>query len=177
MPAARGPEHTPSLRPVGSDIAARLRAARATALSENREVAFSFDGESRTYFVEGTGPPQHLPPATDLSIITAREYVRDAHEAPVDVLCRRHIFRWHGQAEPRAAVGQHQDRLADPRYRDLLGGAVRRGEAGFTLVEVLIAFAIVALVLASIYHAIAEAYRGEARAQAREQALAQARAH
>ena len=54
---------------------------------------------------------------------------------------------------------------------------MKRGEAGFTLVEVLVAFVIVALVLASTYHAIAEAYRGQARAQVREQALAQARAH
>ena len=54
---------------------------------------------------------------------------------------------------------------------------MRRDEAGFTLIEVLVAFAIVALVLASVYHAITEAYRGEARAQVREQALAQARAH
>lgn len=54
---------------------------------------------------------------------------------------------------------------------------MRRSEAGFMLIEALVAFAIVALVLASIYHAIAEAYRGEARAQVREQALAQARAH
>lgn len=52
---------------------------------------------------------------------------------------------------------------------------MRRSEAGFMLIEALVAFAIVALVLASIYHAIAEAYRGEARAQVREQALAQAR--
>jgi general secretion pathway protein H len=81
LPSARGPDHTPSLRPVASDIAGRLRAARATALSENRDVAFAFDAESRTYVVEGTGPPQHLPPGTDLSITTARQFVRDAHEA------------------------------------------------------------------------------------------------
>ena len=52
-----------------------------------------------------------------------------------------------------------------------------RDEAGFTLVEVVVAFAVVVLVLASIYHAVAGAYRGEARAQVRDQALAQARAH
>ncbi len=54
---------------------------------------------------------------------------------------------------------------------------VIRDEAGFTLVEVVVAFAVVVLVLASIYHAVAGAYRGEARAQVRDQALAQARAH
>ena len=52
-----------------------------------------------------------------------------------------------------------------------------RDEAGFTLVEVVVAFAVVVLVLASIYHAVAGAYRGEARAQVRDQTLAQARAH
>ena len=52
-----------------------------------------------------------------------------------------------------------------------------RDEAGFTLVEVVVAFAVVVLVLASIYHAVAGAYRGEARAQVRYQALAQTRAH
>jgi len=54
---------------------------------------------------------------------------------------------------------------------------VRWDEAGFTLVEVVVAFAVVVLVLASIYHAVAGAYRGEGRAQVRDQALAQARAH
>ena len=52
-----------------------------------------------------------------------------------------------------------------------------RDEAGFTLVEVIVAFAVVVLVLASIYQAVVGAYRGEARAQVRERALAQARAH
>src|SRR6185295_16840820 len=47
----------------------------------------------------------------------------------------------------------------------------------FTLVEVVVAFAVVVLVLGSVYHAVAEAYRGEARAQVRDRALAQARAH
>jgi len=52
-----------------------------------------------------------------------------------------------------------------------------RDEAGFTLVEVIVAFAVVILVLASVYNAVVEAYRGEARARVRDQALAQARAH
>lgn len=93
LPSALGPDHTHSLRPVASDIAARLRAARATALSENRDVAFSFDAESRTYVVEGTGPPRHLPPATDLSITTAREFVRDAQEARLMFFARLPVAR------------------------------------------------------------------------------------
>ena len=81
LPSMRGPDRTHSLRSVASDITARLRAARATALFENRDVAFTFDAETRTYLVEGTGSPQQLPPATDLSLTTAREFVRDAQEA------------------------------------------------------------------------------------------------
>src|SRR5262249_53970298 len=54
---------------------------------------------------------------------------------------------------------------------------MRRRDAGFTLVEVLVAFAIVTIVLAALYQAIAGAYRGYARAQVREQTLALARAH
>jgi general secretion pathway protein I len=53
---------------------------------------------------------------------------------------------------------------------------VRRRDAGFTLVEVIVAFAIVTLVLAALYQAIAGAYRGYARVQVREQTLALARA-
>src|SRR5262249_17024446 len=66
---------------VGGDITRRLRAARATALAENRDMAFSFDAEARAYAVDGTGPPQQLPPAMALAITTAREFVRDAREA------------------------------------------------------------------------------------------------
>ena len=54
---------------------------------------------------------------------------------------------------------------------------MRQREAGFTLVEVLVAFAIVAMVLAGLYQLIAGAFRGEARAKVHEQALALARAH
>src|SRR5713101_3598620 len=54
---------------------------------------------------------------------------------------------------------------------------MRRRDAGFTLVEVIVAFAIVTIVLAALYQAIAGAYRGYARAQVREQTLALARAH
>jgi len=54
---------------------------------------------------------------------------------------------------------------------------MRRHDAGFTLVEVIVAFAIVTMVLAALYFSIAGAYRGYAHAQVREQALALARAH
>ena len=58
-----------------------------------------------------------------------------------------------------------------------MGVTMRQGEAGFTLIEVLVAFAIVALVLAGIYQALAGAFRGENRAQVQERVLALARAH
>jgi general secretion pathway protein I len=54
---------------------------------------------------------------------------------------------------------------------------MRRHDAGFTVVEVIVSFAIVTLVLAALYHSLAGAYRGYARAQVREQTLALARAH
>jgi len=54
---------------------------------------------------------------------------------------------------------------------------MRRHDAGFTVVEVLVAFAIVTIVLAALYQTVAGAYRGYARVQVREQTLALARAH
>jgi len=83
LPSVRPPDRAHSLRSIAADIAGRLRAARATALAENREVAFAFDAERRAYAVEGTGPPQPLPPAIELSITTAREFVREAQDVKV----------------------------------------------------------------------------------------------
>jgi general secretion pathway protein I len=54
---------------------------------------------------------------------------------------------------------------------------MRRRDAGFTLVEVVVAFAIVTIVLAALYQAVAGAYRAYAQVQVREQTLALARAH
>jgi len=54
---------------------------------------------------------------------------------------------------------------------------MRRHNGGFTVVEVLVAFAIVTIVLAALYQAVAGAYRGYAWVQLREQTLALARAH
>ena len=54
---------------------------------------------------------------------------------------------------------------------------MRRHDRGFTVIEVLVAFAIVAIVLTALYQAVACAYRGYARVQVREQTLALARAH
>lgn len=52
----------------------------------------------------------------------------------------------------------------------------RRGEAGFTLIEVVVAFAVVTLILGAVYEVIAGAWRSFARAQVREQTLTLARA-
>jgi len=54
---------------------------------------------------------------------------------------------------------------------------MRRHDRGFTVIEVLVAFAIVAIVLTALYQAVAGAYWGYARVQVREQTLALARAH
>jgi general secretion pathway protein I len=53
---------------------------------------------------------------------------------------------------------------------------MRRNEAGFTLIEVVVAFAIVTIILAALYQAIAGAWRGFARTQVREETLVLARA-
>src|SRR5262245_41690513 len=58
-----------------------------------------------------------------------------------------------------------------------MGRAMKRHDAGFTLVEVIVAFTIVTMVLAALYYSIAGAYRGYAQTQLREQTLALARAH
>jgi general secretion pathway protein H len=83
LPSLRLPDRAHSLRSIAADIAGRLRAARATALSENREVAFAFDAETRAYAAEGTGAPQPLPATIEISITTAREFVRDAQDIKV----------------------------------------------------------------------------------------------
>jgi general secretion pathway protein I len=54
---------------------------------------------------------------------------------------------------------------------------MRRRDAGFTLVEVVVAFAIVTIILTALYQTVAGAYRGYARVHLREQTLALARAH
>jgi general secretion pathway protein H len=83
LPSVRLPDRVHSLRSIAADIAGRLRAARAIAISENREVAFAFDAETRAYTVEGTGTPQPLPATIEISITTAREFVRDAQDVKV----------------------------------------------------------------------------------------------
>ena len=81
LPSARLPSRGPSLGLIAADITAKLRAARATAIAQNREIAFTFDAEARTYAVEGTGPPEALQPGAGLSITTARQFVRGSEEA------------------------------------------------------------------------------------------------
>jgi|SRR5262245_30598792 general secretion pathway protein H len=81
MPSVRLPSRGPPLGVIAADIAAKLRAARALAIAQNREVAFAFDAKARTYAVESTGPPEPLPPEAELSITTARHLVRGSEEA------------------------------------------------------------------------------------------------
>jgi general secretion pathway protein H len=81
LPSVRLPSRGPPLGLVAADIAAKLRAARALAIAENREAAFAFDAQARTYAVEGTGRPEPLPAGAGLSITTARQLVRGSEEA------------------------------------------------------------------------------------------------
>ena len=71
----------PSLGLIASDIAAKLRAARSMAIAQNRDVSFALDTDARTYSVAGTGSPQTLPAAIDVSVTTARSQIREAKEA------------------------------------------------------------------------------------------------
>jgi general secretion pathway protein H len=71
----------PSLGLVAADMAAKLRAARITAIAQNRDVAFALDTDTRTYGVAGTGAPRTLPAAIAVSVTTAREYIRETKEA------------------------------------------------------------------------------------------------
>ena len=71
----------PSLGLIASDIAAKLRAARSMAIAQNRDVSFALDTDARTYSVAGTGSPQTLPAAIDVSVTTARQYIRESKEA------------------------------------------------------------------------------------------------
>jgi general secretion pathway protein H len=51
------------------------------AIAQNRDVSFALDTNARTYGVAGTGSPQTLPAAIDVSVTTARQYIREAKEA------------------------------------------------------------------------------------------------
>jgi general secretion pathway protein H len=81
LPGVQMPGQGPSLRLVAADMATRLRAARSLAIVQQREVAFAFDSGTRTYGVAGLGAPAALPAAVNVSLTTARQYVRDAGEA------------------------------------------------------------------------------------------------
>lgn len=81
MPSVRLPTRGPPLGLIAADIAAKLRAARTLAIAQNRQIAFVFDAQARTYVVDGTGRPEPLPPGAGLSITTARQLVRGSEEA------------------------------------------------------------------------------------------------
>ena len=108
LPGAQTLGQGPSLRLVASDIAVRLRAARSMAIADNREVAFAFDTASRTYGVVGMGAPQALSATVDVSMTTARQYVRESTEA-------RLIFFSDGTASGGTI------RLTDRRQRIAIG--------------------------------------------------------
>jgi general secretion pathway protein H len=110
LPGAQTPGRNAPLGLVASDIAVRLRAARSTAIAENREVAFAFDAGTRTYGVDGMGAPRALPAAVDLTVTTARSYVRETGEA-------RLVFYSDGTSSGGVI------RLADQRQRVAIGVA------------------------------------------------------
>src|SRR5262245_50693391 len=96
---------------------------------------------------------------------------------PPGVLRRWHILRRYHSAQPRAADDRHNCGVADGCRRCQVGGTVNRREAGFTVVEVVVAFAIAAIVLGGLYSLMTGALRGEATTVVREHALVAARGH
>jgi general secretion pathway protein H len=70
----------PPLGLAASDIAAKLRASRSMAIALNRDVAFALNTDTRTYGVAGMGAPQALPAAVNVSVTTARAYIRETKE-------------------------------------------------------------------------------------------------
>jgi general secretion pathway protein H len=80
LPRAQTLGRGPSVGMVASDIAVKLRTARSLAIAQNRDVSFVLDTDTRTYDVAGTGAPQSLPAAVDLSVTTARSHIREIKE-------------------------------------------------------------------------------------------------
>jgi general secretion pathway protein H len=110
LPGAPTPAQRPSLRLVAADMATRLRAARSMAIAQQREVAFAFDSGTRTYGVDGVAAPRAVPAAVEVSVTTARQYVRDAGEA-------RLVFYSDGTSSGGTI------RLADQRQQVVIGVA------------------------------------------------------
>lgn len=83
LPKLSGRDQTTPVSHLSSDIAVKLRAARAKAVAENREIVFAFDMEDRNYRVEGIGEPRQLPAGISLTITTARNRSGGREEARI----------------------------------------------------------------------------------------------
>jgi general secretion pathway protein H len=118
LPGAQMSGQGRSLRLVAVDIATKLRAARSLAIAQQREVAFAFDIETHTYGVAGVGAPRTLPAAVEVSVTTARQYVRDAGEA-------RLVFYSDGTSSGGTI------RLADQHQQVIIGVAWLTGAVHF----------------------------------------------
>lgn len=79
--AFRVPRPEDRIRSSAARLVAELRAARVLAISSNSDVAFAFDAKARSYTIDGIADPTPLAPAVTLTLVTAKELVRDASDA------------------------------------------------------------------------------------------------
>lgn len=77
-PNFRGPSRTVEFRTLTYDLANRLKAARAAAISSGRPVVVAFDMPRRWYQLEGAAEPVRLPRDVSISLTSARELSRAA---------------------------------------------------------------------------------------------------
>ncbi len=81
LPQFRSPGQTASLNAVTVELAAGLKALRAQAIGMNREEAFVFDAEAKSYVMGQSGRVIRLPGSIAVTFETAREAVRGPADA------------------------------------------------------------------------------------------------
>lgn len=72
-----------SIRTYASEVAAELRAVRASAISRNQSSAFRMDAQKRSFVSDVNTRERHLPSGLDASLLAARAYVRNAADAAI----------------------------------------------------------------------------------------------
>jgi general secretion pathway protein H len=79
----RNPRADEQIRPLAARLVAELRAARTLAISSNRDIAFAFDAATRSYKIDGIVTTAAVSPSINVTLLTAKEFVRDRSEAKI----------------------------------------------------------------------------------------------